>query len=193
VPKTRLFIYSLQRAAFTKIAPGRGKPHLRISHFVIFENLSFRAFFFRSTFASPLKIKQIEPALRTEVQHAQIHRLVSFGHRLLYEKIPSAKKPCRPIIEHASLFSHFCFRCERRCGRSSPPLCFSYPRRPSLLVPVNTRARTYCDLLTFFFFAPSATGSTNPVPTPRAKVPEQDMEGTCVFRVAFSCQKRNTI
>jgi len=86
------------------------------------------------------------------VQHAQIHRLVSVGHRLLCEKILTVKKPCRPIIEHASLFSHFCFRCERRCGRSSPPLCFSYPRRPSLLVPVNTRARTYCDLLTFSFF-----------------------------------------
>ena len=103
-----------------------------------------RFFFSRSTLASPLKIGRIEPALRTEVQHAQIHRLVSVGHRLLCEKILTVKKPCRPIIEHASLFSHCCFwcerRCERRCGRSSPPLCFSYPRRPSLLMPVNTRA-----------------------------------------------------
>ena len=41
--------------------------------------------------ASPLKMGRIEPALRTEVQHAQIHRLVSVGHRLLCEKIPSAK------------------------------------------------------------------------------------------------------
>jgi len=51
-----------------------------------------RVFFFRSTLASPLKIRRIEPALRTEVQHAQIHRLVSFGHRLLCEKILTVKK-----------------------------------------------------------------------------------------------------
>jgi len=161
----RLFIYSLQRAAFTKIALGYGNAHLRSARkapvpsvpllgrrttdfFLILWFLFFRAFFFsRWTFASPLKIGRIEPALRTEVQHAQIHRLVSFGHRLLCEKIPSAKKPCRPI-----LFSHFCFRCERRCGRSSRPLCFSYPRRPSLLVPVNTRAHARTAICWRFLF-----------------------------------------
>ena len=109
------FIYSLQRAAFTKIALGHGKTHLRSarkapglsfplldrairvpkeqwlsknqdrrtmdSFFSLwFLKFVFRAFFFsRSTFASPLKIWRIEPALRTEVQHARIHRLVSLG------------------------------------------------------------------------------------------------------------------
>jgi len=175
----RLFIYSLQRAAFTIIAPGRGKPHLRISHFVIFENLFFRAFFFsRSTFASPLKIGRIEPALRTEVQHAQIHRLVSVGHRLLCEKIPSAKKSCRPIIEHA-----LSVRAPVRPLLASP-LLFLPPTALVARASKHTCTRTYCDLLTFSFCSIS---STNPVPTPRAKVPEQDMEGTCVFRVAFSC------
>ena len=128
VPKTRLFIYSLQRAAFTKSlldmveriyeVPGRQQdqaspcwtepsecqkssdfPKTRIdvswtsSSFCDFWKFVFsRVFFFRSTFASPLKIGRIEPALRTEVQHARIHRLVSFGHRLLCEKILTVKK-----------------------------------------------------------------------------------------------------
>ena len=93
-PKTRLFIYSLQHAAFTIIAFGQGKPHLRsatgkapVPSVPLLDRRTTDFFLI----ASPLKMGRIEPALRTEVQHAQIHRLVSVGHRLLCEKIPSAK------------------------------------------------------------------------------------------------------